>query len=237
MCYWPTIYNLISKICPKFQILSSHFFWVNELLNEHWANIFQLQSMSSVMRCINQRFAFNSSRILCLALIFNLNDPKTTVAKYGEWYTFSSSNWYEPMAKCLPWVRESRATWVRFLMSAETLCCASAILRGTERLWARALSRALFILLRSLNFFFLGFCQCRSRADRVVNLYTTIWLPLVWRTWTWARASTRPHVQAWHTGRDYSDCTARLSSELTDRQVSGFVYSWFLENTEKTMAS
>ena len=30
--------------------------------------------------------------------------------------------------------------------------------------------------------------------------------------------------------RDYSD---RSASELTDRQASGFVYSWFLENTEK----
>ena len=35
-------------------------------------------------------------------------------------------------------------------------------------------------------------------------------------------------------GRDYSNCRA---SELTDLQVSGFVFSWFLENTEKTRAS
>ena len=26
LCYWPTIHHLISKICPKFQVLSSHFF-------------------------------------------------------------------------------------------------------------------------------------------------------------------------------------------------------------------
>ena len=25
LCYWPTIHNLISKICPKFQVISSHF--------------------------------------------------------------------------------------------------------------------------------------------------------------------------------------------------------------------
>ena len=37
--YWPTIHNLISKICPKFQILSSHFFQVDELLDEHEAKI------------------------------------------------------------------------------------------------------------------------------------------------------------------------------------------------------
>ena len=32
-CNWPTIHNLISKICPKFQAISSHFFVVDELLN------------------------------------------------------------------------------------------------------------------------------------------------------------------------------------------------------------
>ena len=26
LCYWPTIHNSISKICPKFQVISSHFF-------------------------------------------------------------------------------------------------------------------------------------------------------------------------------------------------------------------
>ena len=89
------------------------------------------------------------------------------------------------------------------------------------------------ILLRSL-FFFLGFCQWQSRSDRAVNLKTIIWLPLVWRTWTWALASTRPQVLAWYMGRDYSYCRA---SELIgiDSQVSGFV-SWFLENTQNTKA-
>ena len=92
---------------------------------------------------------------------------------------------------------------------------------------------ACFLYCCALYIFFLGFRQWRSRADRVVNLNTTIRLALFWRTWTRARAHTRPHVLAWHMGRDYSDSRA---SELTDRQVSGFVYSWFLENTEKTKA-
>ena len=26
LCYWPTIHNSLLKICPKFQVLSSHFF-------------------------------------------------------------------------------------------------------------------------------------------------------------------------------------------------------------------
>ena len=66
-----------------------------------------------------------------------------------------------------------------------------------------------------------------------VNLNMTIWPPLFWRTLTLAQALTHPHVQAWHMGRDCSYCRA---SELTDSQVSGFIYSWFVENTETTKA-
>ena len=35
--------------------------------------------MLNVIRCINQRFALKNSGILCLALIFDLNNLKTTV--------------------------------------------------------------------------------------------------------------------------------------------------------------
>ena len=45
LCYWPTIYNLISKIWPKFQSLSSHFFKVDELLHKHWAKIVQSENV------------------------------------------------------------------------------------------------------------------------------------------------------------------------------------------------
>ena len=47
LCYWPTIHNSISKICPKFQVLSSHFFEVDELLDEHWAKIVQSENIST----------------------------------------------------------------------------------------------------------------------------------------------------------------------------------------------
>ena len=36
-------------------------------------------SMSNAIRCIDQRFAFKNSGISCLALIFNLNNPRTTI--------------------------------------------------------------------------------------------------------------------------------------------------------------
>ena len=51
LCYWPTIHDSISKICPKFQVISSHFFKVDELLNElfdeHWAKIVQSEIFST----------------------------------------------------------------------------------------------------------------------------------------------------------------------------------------------
>ena len=43
LCYWPTIHNSISKICPKFQVISFRFFKVDELLNEHWAKLCNLK--------------------------------------------------------------------------------------------------------------------------------------------------------------------------------------------------
>ena len=39
--------------------------------------IFELQTMSNVTRCIDQQFEFKNSGILCLALIFNLSNPRT----------------------------------------------------------------------------------------------------------------------------------------------------------------
>ena len=124
------------------------------------------------------------------------------------------------------WRHGFNSWWVLRLSAA--LC----ILRGTESVCA--LTRALWYCCALYNFFFLGFRQWRSCADRVANLNTTIRLPLFWRTWTWGRASTRPHVRARHMGRDYSYCRA---SALTDSKVSGFIYSWILENTGKTKAS
>ena len=41
--------------------------------------IFQLQSVSNAIQCIDRRFAFKNSRISCLALIFNFKNPSTTV--------------------------------------------------------------------------------------------------------------------------------------------------------------
>ena len=47
--YWPTMHNSISKICPKFQVHSSHFFEVDELLDEYWEKIVQSENISTLI--------------------------------------------------------------------------------------------------------------------------------------------------------------------------------------------
>ena len=49
---------------------------LNELLHENWAKLCkkkknQLQSVSNVMICINERFVVENSGTSCMALIFN----------------------------------------------------------------------------------------------------------------------------------------------------------------------
>ena len=48
MCYWPTTRNSITKICPKLQVLSSHFSEVNQLHDECWAKHNQWENISTV---------------------------------------------------------------------------------------------------------------------------------------------------------------------------------------------
>ena len=129
-------------------------------------------------RCINQRFVFKNSGISCLALIFNLKNLSTTVlcAKklVCRWRNttshipFLSGNWYEPC--WWRWVTVSMATWVRVLRSAETLCRFGHFAWNWACQW---LARTLFILLRSLKFFFPGFRQWRSCAARPLILGIT----------------------------------------------------------------
>ena len=45
--YWPIIDNSISKLCPEFQVISSHVFEVDELLDEHWAKILRSEYIST----------------------------------------------------------------------------------------------------------------------------------------------------------------------------------------------
>ena len=98
--------------------------------------------------------------------------------------------------------RVSLVTWVQFLMSAEN----SAVPRPFCVVLSPSVHwHASFLYCCALyNLFFLDFVSgdlALTVCDKVVNLNTTIQLPLFWRTWTRALASTRLHVRAWHMGR------------------------------------
>ena len=138
---------------------------VNELLDEHLAKVVHWQSedistpiyvecdkMYRSKVCVQEFSYFVSG--LDIQLEKSEYDSPVRQKIRSRWRNVTShipffpSNQFEPMAKWLRLVAESRATWVRLMMNAETLCCASAILRGTEPV--SALTRALFILLRSV---------------------------------------------------------------------------------------
>ena len=84
LCYWPTIHILISKISPKFQVLSSHFCDVVELLDEHWIKIVWREICNSNL-CLTTHIEVKNLIISCLALIFNLYNLRITIldAKNG----------------------------------------------------------------------------------------------------------------------------------------------------------
>ena len=96
LCYWPTIQNSISKICrvcPKFQVLNSHFFKGLELLDEHRAKTVRIENISTPMMSpiyveCNKRFAFKNYGISCLALIFNLSNPRTRARQCTDTHAF-----------------------------------------------------------------------------------------------------------------------------------------------------
>ena len=132
--------------------------------------IFQLQSMSNAIRCIR---------------IVSIKGLRSRILAYRAWPWYSSWNsknavlqrrvinhflardQYERMAQRLRHLPVSQATWNGFSQGAETPCRPLAILRGTEPV--SALTRALLYCCVLYKKKILGFCQWRSRADRVVN--------------------------------------------------------------------
>ena len=99
LCYWPTVHNSISKSCPKFQVLSSHFSKVDELLDEHWAKIVRSENISTPIACIEKRFAFKNSAISCLALIIRLDIQLEQSENDNDWTILYANNRFE-VARC-----------------------------------------------------------------------------------------------------------------------------------------
>ena len=88
--YWHPIHNLIPKNRRR-SVLNFNFSFftylslmsclmsIEQKLSPGKVTIFQLQSTSNAITCIDKRFVVNNTGISCLALIFNLRNPKTTI--------------------------------------------------------------------------------------------------------------------------------------------------------------
>ena len=100
--------------------------------------------------------------------------------------------------------------------------------------WARQCTdtRA-FILLHSLQFFFLGFRQWRARADRVVTLNMNIQLPLFWSTWNWARDQDSAIWAGRAHGRDDNNSLGTKATERA-RPLFSFDCLKYLKNDSHT---
>ena len=124
LCYWPTIHNSISKICPKFQVITDQFSlfrgrWAaRSCLDEHLAKIVRSEKISTpiYVKCDKmyrskvcvQEFPYFVSGLSGLHIQFEQseNDCPVTpvrkkyrlqVAKFDESHTVFSHNWCEPM--------------------------------------------------------------------------------------------------------------------------------------------
>ena len=127
LVYWLTIHNSILKICPKFQVVSSHFFEVDELLDEHWAKIVRSEIISTY-------FAGGEIRqvIYCF---FQVIDTNLWLSGLGE------SQWvWRPGFDC--WLNVE--CWYLLQRLGHFVCTKPV----------SALTRALFVLLCPLKFVF-----------------------------------------------------------------------------------
>ena len=95
--------------------------------------------------------------------------------------------------------------------SIPVLCWILLLLRG-HFVWHKARqctdTRTFYTAALSIIFFFLGFRQWRSRADRVLTLSMNIRLPLFWSTWSPARSPHSATGAGLAHARDYSNCRA-----------------------------
>ena len=157
LCYWLTIHNSISKISPKFQVISFDFVEVKERLDEHWAKIVQSENISlpiyhyveslwNMTRCNYQSFASKNCGVIpgisCLALIFNLSNQRTIILQAKKRFQVEIKTGQFPV---------SRETWVLFQKGSECPCSPLAILSGTEPV--SALTSTLLNCCTLYNFF------------------------------------------------------------------------------------
>ena len=193
LSYRLTIHNLISKICPKFQVLNSYFSELDEVLDEHW----------------QKRFAVMNSGISCLALIFNLSNPRMTMQKKR----FKVAKY------------DIRTIWTHGLvikasgsesgnMDSIHAGCWNSLQCLCQFAWnwaCQCSDTCYFILLLCVIFFFSNFVSGNIALllKRVLTL--NIWTSefhCFGALWKGPWALTQAHMQAWRMGSHNSCCRA-----------------------------
>ena len=167
-------------------------------MQSEW-KIFQLQSRSYAIRCINQRFAFKNSGIAYLVLIFNWNNPRTTILhakkaipgceKLRVIYCFFQET--RTLIRTFDSVIKAASRRMLKLFAAPLPFCVSPSIHWHTRFYTAALS---------IIFIFLDFVSG--------DLALTGFSPLTWTSdfhcfgalGVGPGALTRPYVQAWRMG-------------------------------------
>ena len=148
------------------------------------------------------------------------------VVRYNELYTIFFGTLIQFYGLVVKVTRMSRATLVRFrkmlkLAAAPGPFCVG--LSPSVHWYARLYIAALCI------FFFVGFRQWRSRADRVLSLNMNIWHALFWSTWSGDQSLDSATCAGLAHGRDYSNCREPWSK--SDKLCLDLVFHWIVENT------
>ena len=115
----------------------------------------------------------------------------------------------------------NRATWIRFLQSAETLCSPLAILRGTARLSPTALTLALLYCCALYHF-----CFSWNSSVSISRWYGTSdfhWFGF----WSRARSPDSATCAGLRHGRNYSFC---IASEQKWQKGSAFTHGRVFRN-------
>ena len=191
--------------------------------------------MPNAIRCIDKMFVFKNSGISSLALIFilsNLQSQNDNLERkkavpgcdmrrviFHFFQAIDTNLWLSGQHEAL-WGGQLGFDSRRILKlyAAPRPFCVS--LSPSVHWHARFYIAALALI---FQVFFLGFRQCRSRAERMLTLNMNIRLALFWSTWCRARgpdsATCAPAGLA--NGRNYSDCR---DSEQKSQKVLGHCF-------------
>ena len=168
LCYWPTIHNLILKICPKFQLSSCQFSlfqgqwasrWAISNDIEHWAKIVRSEKISTpiYVKCDKMYWSkIQRCHISCLTWIF-VRVRQSCTGKQKNWlqvakYDYTCTVFFQQLIQINSLVFKTGCIGFGDLGSVPDECwnCLQSLCHFVWHWAVTALTRALFILLCSL---------------------------------------------------------------------------------------